>query len=625
MITRQQSSRITATPATAYIGVDQKHQLQQQPELQSRTKRADSIRSTLVLQPMPVMVRQASAPAMRQNYMQIDNAYSANSAVARESDEDTDEDMGIAAMVTKMATPEQQPATIKDHDDASDNETTTSDEMQIENAANQLSSDYQLVEQNDVQIEQKPKEEEKEEEELLQEDVSMVDCSSSIVNAETMSFVSCSETFASSAYETVPSREGSVYEDEQKEREREKTEAALRLSLRLSADATSFANFRLSTIFAREPENNMGTLTEDAEDGQNEEQQQQNQTESDKQQQQQQQDQKQSSSTDTVSSFSNENYEDNENPAHARLRSLRSRQLNKPAESKPASATTETESSSSGRRFRATQTAARPDSGSSKKKPITKMGPLQLDRLTKLNTRRNSTYMTCRIERYTVNKEGSRPPSPSLLMQLRAQERREWLGIDHHSIYSSSDNNSDSNSDNTSDGDDDDAEHDLPNGEIALEDIVFETRPLTPLLLTSEDEGDYDGEGEIESGEGHLEDGRDGIAVQQVSVDPGTSDIKRKSVELSAPLHPSSSCNPGAALSSISGNTRSKKQCRRPKVQWGSRSILKTPYLIGHSPKPARPSKPILTNSVEDEVEEPSPKPVTTGRRLGPHQNSLKI
>ncbi|KAJ2635672.1 hypothetical protein GGF40_003468, partial [Coemansia sp. RSA 1286] len=376
---------------------------------------------------------------------------------------------------------------------------------------------------------------------------------------------------------------------------------------------------------------NMATVTEDAEPGEEDEQQQQKQQQQQQQQQppeeQQpqtetsQQDESQQEKTGSTTTIGNAGDEDNENPIHARLRSLRSRRLNKPAaESKPTipSSSEPATAPSSSRRFRATQTATRPDSASSKKKPITKMGPLQLDRLTKLNTRRNSTYMTCRIEHYNVNREGSRPPSPSLLMQLRAQERREALGIDHHSIYSSEEEDSAEEKEDDDDDDDDDvAEHGLPNGEISLEELVFDTRPLTPLLLTSEDEADGECEENGDTREPAL------VVVEQICAEPVSNEIKRKSVEFSAPLHPSSNnSNPGPT--GISGNTRSKKQCRRPKVQWGTRSILKTPYLVGHAPKPTDPLKPILLNAVEEEVDDPSPKP-TTGRRLGPHHSSLKI
>ncbi|KAJ1808128.1 hypothetical protein LPJ75_004646, partial [Coemansia sp. RSA 2598] len=543
MITRQQSSQAAASAAAAAaaapasVCVDQKllpHLLQ------TRSKRADSIRSTLVPAPVPqsvpAMVRQASAPAIRQQYMQVDRVYGVDDAV-RESDEDTDEDIGIAAMVTKMATPEQPlPAVVKEEaDDATDNETDTAEEMQVEMPGGRVAGDHQQAEGD-----QKPKEEE--EEELLQEeDVSMVDCSSSIVNAETMSFVSCSETFASSAYETVPSREESICGNEQED----KAEAALRLSLRLSADATSFANFRLSTLFAREP-GHMGAVAEVCESGEaasdapadrpredQPEEQEEKQGEEQRRETGQQDDaSQQQMPAGTADKMGSAGEEDNENPIHARLRSLRSRRLNKPAAETTAETTAAAAAaeSASGRRFRATQTAARPESGSSKKKPITKMGPLQLDRLTKLNTRRNSTYMTCRIERYTVSKEGSRPPSPSLLMQLRAQERREALGIDHYcSIYSSS---SECDSEETSD-DEDAAEYGLPNGEVSLEDLVFETRPLTPLLISSEDEGDDE--------EAPLQQQQQLVCVEAA----GSSEIKRKSVELSAPLHPSTSGNSG--------------------------------------------------------------------------------
>ncbi|KAJ2698525.1 hypothetical protein H4218_003255 [Coemansia sp. IMI 209128] len=103
-----------------------------------------------------------------------------------------------------------------------------------------------------------------------------------------------------------------------------------------------------------------------------------------------------------------EKVESDDDPVSARLRSLRSRRL------------ASTGGDTDGRRFRATQNANRK---TAEGKPLAKMGNLQLDRLTKLNTRRNSTYMACRIERFTVIKEGDRPPSPSSAMLARAKER----------------------------------------------------------------------------------------------------------------------------------------------------------------------------------------------------------
>ncbi|KAJ2809625.1 hypothetical protein H4S07_003152 [Coemansia furcata] len=106
------------------------------------------------------------------------------------------------------------------------------------------------------------------------------------------------------------------------------------------------------------------------------------------------------------------NDDDDDDPVRARLRTLRTRRLANPSEA-----------SDGGRRFRATQ-SAKGKGGGGGGKPLAKMGNLQLDRLTKLNTRRNSTYMACRIERFTVVREGDRPPSPSSAMLARARERK---------------------------------------------------------------------------------------------------------------------------------------------------------------------------------------------------------
>ncbi|KAJ2819161.1 hypothetical protein FBU31_005629 [Coemansia sp. 'formosensis'] len=104
--------------------------------------------------------------------------------------------------------------------------------------------------------------------------------------------------------------------------------------------------------------------------------------------------------------------DDDDDPVRARLHTLRTRRLANPSEA-----------SDGGRRFRATQ-SAKGKGGGGGGKPLAKMGNLQLDRLTKLNTRRNSTYMACRIERFTVVREGDRPPSPSSAMLARARERK---------------------------------------------------------------------------------------------------------------------------------------------------------------------------------------------------------
>ncbi|KAJ1947718.1 hypothetical protein EC988_005391, partial [Linderina pennispora] len=175
--------------------------------------------------------------------------------------------------------------------------------------------------------------------------------------------------------------------------------------------------------------------------------------------------------------------EKEETPALARLRSLRARRL---GQAVTASTASDPETSGS-RRFRATQTL--PKAKHVGQKPLSKMGPLQLDRLTKLNTRRNSTYLTCKIEKYTVEKEGDRPPSPSSMMQERALLRRVARGEineDGDYIYASGFDDDDSASDVSM------ASTELPDDTVglgvanlpvaanaAIHELV-ETRPLTP-------------------------------------------------------------------------------------------------------------------------------------------------
>ncbi|KAJ2056806.1 hypothetical protein GGI17_005998 [Coemansia sp. S146] len=201
-----------------------------------------------------------------------------------------------------------------------------------------------------------------------------------------------------------------------------------------------------------------------------------------------------------------------DDPVRARLRSLRSRRL--------ANQDTDT-----GRRFRATQSATRGNKNAGK--PLAKMGNLQLDRLTKLNTRRNSTYMACRIERFTVVREGDRPPSPSSAMLTRARERKKM-----------------------------EDDEDMSEGEgdaISDDECLFDKRPITPPS-----------ESEV--------------------------DVKRKSIELA---EDSSRC-------SEESGTEKKKQCRRARVQWGSRSVLRATWLKGH-PEPVGLGSPksILVNRCE--------------------------
>ncbi|KAJ1988103.1 hypothetical protein EDC05_005485 [Coemansia umbellata] len=258
--------------------------------------------------------------------------------------------------------------------------------------------------------------------------------------------------------------------------------------------------------------------------------------------------------------------EDMDNPAHARLRSLRSRRLQENKARAPEADDAAESQESTNRRFRATQTATRSkptDSGpngrdKNAKKPLSKMGPLQLDRLTKLNTRRNSTYMTCQIELFAMQKEGERPPSPSLVMQERAQERRAMqFGVDeegdavYHSIYSSSENESE----------DDEAE--VADGQ--KESLVDDTRPITPVS----DEG---AEYLVEVSEAGQQDGEE-------------------------------------ELEEAADRPSSKKQRSRPCVHWGSRSVLRSAWLLGHEPKQMQPGKSILVPTAMSEDTEPALPP----------------
>ncbi|KAJ1915021.1 hypothetical protein GGI16_007772 [Coemansia sp. S142-1] len=194
-----------------------------------------------------------------------------------------------------------------------------------------------------------------------------------------------------------------------------------------------------------------------------------------------------------------------DDPVRARLRSLRSRRLANP----------DTDTS---RRFRATQSANR--GAKTAGKPLAKMGNLQLDRLTKLNTRRNSTYMACRIERFTVIREGDRPPSPSSAMLTRARERKK--SEDNMSVDYSSD------------------------------DCLVDNRPITPPSESEE-----------------------------------IVDVKRKSFDLTD----NSSTDVGA---------EKKKHCRRSRVQWGSRSVLRATLLKSNTEMVGRePVKSILVNRLE--------------------------
>ncbi|KAJ2328937.1 hypothetical protein IWW51_000907 [Coemansia sp. RSA 2702] len=259
------------------------------------------------------------------------------------------------------------------------------------------------------------------------------------------------------------------------------------------------------------------------------------------------------------------------NPMMERLRSLRSRQREKEAASKKPAALAKADAG--GRRFRATQTAAQ---RSAKKKGgglLGALGSLQLDRLTKLNTRRNSTYMTCEIELVVVTRHGDRPVSPSLLMQERTHERRITAELDsgatYHSIYSDSDSDPESDSDGASDSD-----HSM----LAAGDMYVETRPLSP---------------EPEEPAPALPEAADLPAAEAASTSSASLDAKRKSADLASAALPS----PPA----LAANAPSKKQCVR-RVQWGTRSVLQATWLQGRSPPaPARGApKPVLVRRPDD-------------------------
>ncbi|KAJ2607323.1 hypothetical protein H4S08_004865 [Coemansia sp. RSA 1365] len=237
------------------------------------------------------------------------------------------------------------------------------------------------------------------------------------------------------------------------------------------------------------------------------------------------------------------------NPALERLRSLRTRRQREKGESvTPTAAAT--------RRFRATQKATAGSSGI-KERPLAQMGALQLDRLTKLNTRRNSTYMTCQIERVVEIREGDRPPSPSLMMQLRAQERRMMSGAnDSHSIYSS-------------DSDDCDAMSLCSNVDSEM---YEDTRPLSPepTLNSSIVSGCTISAAELPDAL-HME----------------SSDVKRKSTDLT------SSDSSQIALNELDESTiaDAKKLCRRKnRLRWGTRSVLQASWLLGNGSSSLRPA-----------------------------------
>ncbi|KAJ2758668.1 hypothetical protein H4S06_002600, partial [Coemansia sp. BCRC 34490] len=193
-----------------------------------------------------------------------------------------------------------------------------------------------------------------------------------------------------------------------------------------------------------------------------------------------------------------------------------------------------------------------------KKKPLSKMGPLQLDRLTKLNTRRNATYMTCRIELVVVQRDGERPPSPSLVMQEKAQLRRALRGPEsgepeYRSIYSESSG-------------DDDADEESCGDSRAL---VDHSCALTPASSP------YASADEAAAGD----------------CAASTADARRKPAAGRVRAGPDSAQQQSASDESGAN----KKQCCRPRVRWGSRSVLQNTWLLGREPDAEiRPGKSIL-------------------------------
>ncbi|KAJ2745562.1 hypothetical protein GGI20_002049 [Coemansia sp. BCRC 34301] len=237
-----------------------------------------------------------------------------------------------------------------------------------------------------------------------------------------------------------------------------------------------------------------------------------------------------------------EEEEEEEDPVRARLRSLRSRRLaNNSAAEKPVAETNQ-------RRFRATQSINGRAASSSRlgDRSLAKMGTLQLDRLTKLNTRRNATYMACRIERFPVICDGARPPSPSSAMLARAQERKKLT-------------------EPTSDVDDESMSDEEYDEDYASEDhIADDVRPITPDF--SEDDVEYPSV----------------PATDNPVAMPGTcgmaSDIKRKSIEV-AEDSSSSSCVSPAQRSESTG-----------------------PILVNRDPPPSNPGQPSPSKSAVSDL-----------------------
>ncbi|KAJ2716145.1 hypothetical protein H4R19_000815 [Coemansia spiralis] len=297
----------------------------------------------------------------------------------------------------------------------------------------------------------------------------------------------------------------------------------------------------------------------------------------------------------------------------ARLRSLQSRRQCD-TEAKAAEAAAEqqrqqkekADKAAAGRRFRITQTAGQRDTeaaaaasagkGKTAAAKLPKMGALQLDRLTKLNTRRNATYMTCQIEKVVEVRGGERPPSPSLLMQMRAQERRVMAGLqtgnDYHSIYSDS-SASLSDSDNASSGPDEPP-------------MAEDTRPLSPLLPAA----DMWGNG-------------DAMSAADLPAMVSPPDAKRKSDEVAESDWEDEQEAPPATTATACApddDGQGKRRCREPPrhVQWGVRSVLRAAWLQGRAQPPTTTAEvlpPILVRRAnEPDLLVPLPPPPTSTR-----------
>ncbi|KAJ2682381.1 hypothetical protein GGH99_004763, partial [Coemansia sp. RSA 1285] len=265
--------------------------------------------------------------------------------------------------------------------------------------------------------------------------------------------------------------------------------------------------------------------------------------------------------------------EDMENPTHARLRSLRSRRLQQQQEEKAKELAmaggASAEAASKGQKSTKKKPEPPASSGgaASKKKPLSKMGPLQLDRLTKLNTRRNATYMTCKIELVVVQRDGERPPSPSLVMQEKAQLRRALRGpdsgeLEYRSIYSESSG--------AEDAEEEEEEESGSDSRALVDHSCALTPPSSPYASADEAAGD---------GDCAAPDARRKPAAGRVRAGPDSAQQQQQQQQQSA------SDESGA----------NKKQCCRPRVRWGSRSVLQNTWLLGREPDAeSRPGKSIL-------------------------------